>query len=78
MNESIVEFAREKIIHGLRQLPERNIDMFKLMYGRNNGKRSAEDAKDMTIESVVSEIPESKLSWALTQVENTIKKRASE
>jgi hypothetical protein len=41
------------------------------MYGRNNGKRSVEDAKAMSIRDVVYEIPSEKLDWALSQVENS-------
>lgn len=75
MNKTILDFARTQILHGLNKLPEKNTEFFKLMYGRNKGRRSVEDAKLMRIEDVLLEIPEEKLDWALTQVENTLAKQ---
>lgn len=72
MNNTLKSFARSKIIEGLNKLPEGWVDRFKLMYGRDGGRRSVEDTKAMTIEDVVEEVPEEKLDWALQQVENSI------
>lgn len=74
MNQSIEKFARQSILDGLRKLDERYQEIFKLMYGRLRGERSVEEAKAMSIDDVVNEIPGEHLSWALTQVENSVKK----
>jgi len=74
MNQSIEKFARQSIIDGLRKLEERHQERFKLMYGRHGGARSVEEAKAMSIDDVVNEIPGEHLNWALTQVENSVKK----
>ncbi len=74
MNKTILDFARTQILEGLSQLPDSNKEFFKLMYGRNKGKRSVEDAKSTALEDVLLEIPEEKLDWALSQVEGTLSK----
>ena len=74
MNIQLQEFARQTLKDGLKQLPHDWQNTFKLMYGRNNGKRSVEDAKLMPIESIVEEIPPDKLDWAMQQVKNSIEK----
>lgn len=74
MNATIAALAREEIIHRLIELPSQWQNTFKLMYGRNGGRRSVEDAEAMPIEEVVAEMPDEKLDWALTQVELSIKK----
>lgn len=76
VNKTMADFARKEILNGLNQLSLENQEIFKLFYGRNHGKRSVEDAKNMSIEDVISEIPDERLSWALSQVENTFKKKA--
>ena len=73
MNSTLREFARRSILDGLGRLPPDNHAMFKLMYGRNGGKRGVEAAKAMALEAVVREIPDDKLDWAMTQVENSLK-----
>ena len=74
MNGILISTARNYLLETVPTLPEGHQKVFRLLYGRNNGKRSVDDAKSMTIEDVVVEIPEEKLSWAMTQVENSIKK----
>lgn len=78
MNSELQTYAREALKSGLTKLPVDWQRMFKLMYGRANGKRSVEDAEALTIEAVVSEIPDTKLDWAMTQVQNSIAKAGGE
>jgi hypothetical protein len=77
MNKTISDFTRKTILEGLRKLPDSHLRMFKLMYGRKNGKRSVEEAEQMPIDDVAAEISEDKLSWALTQIENSLMKLES-
>lgn len=72
MNQQLQDFARQTIIDGLDGLPDENRRIFKLMYGRLGGKRTMDDAIAMSIPDVVKEIPESKLDWAMQQVERTV------
>lgn len=74
MNEQLQEFARSSLKDGLGKLPEQNQRMFKLMYARDNGKRSVEDAEAMSIDDVVDAMPSDKLDWAMQQVENSLSK----
>lgn len=74
MNSKLEQFAREDLIKGLSKLPNDWQVNFKLMYGRNYGKRSVEDTKALPIEYVVKEMPIDNLDWAMEQVENSLKK----
>jgi len=74
MNKVLVSTARQYLLNTVPSLPEGCQKVFRLMYGRDGGKRSVDDAKAMSIEDVVVEIPEESLSWAMTQVENSLKK----
>lgn len=74
MNEQLQNYARTALLDGLQQLPESHQEFFKLMYGRDDGRRSVEDAKAMPIEDVVSQMPDNKLDWAMQQVQNSINK----
>ena len=78
MNQQLQEFARNKLLEGLAQLPAGWQERFKLMYARDNGRRSAEDAKAMPIAEVVAQLPENALDWALTQVQNSLNKQSKE
>lgn len=66
MNKTIETFTREKILEGLAKLPDDWQHTFRRMYSH----------KDLTrpIDQVVACIAPDKLDWALTQVENSIKK----
>jgi hypothetical protein len=77
MNEKLQNYAREELRTGLAQLPETWQRTFKLMYGRDNGKRSVEAAIALSIDDVVSSVPEDKLDWAMQQVENSLQKLAT-
>lgn len=66
MNNTVSEFTRQQIKDGLNQLPESWQMMFKRMYSHNN--------LDLDIDEVVDNMPDEKLDWALSQVENSLKK----
>jgi hypothetical protein len=74
MNNQLQDYAREQIKAGLAQLPETWQRTFKLMYGRDNGKRSVEDAVALQINDVVDIMPADKLDWAMQQVQNSLDK----
>lgn len=77
MNNSIKIFTQGQILKGLSSLPEPSQRLFRLMYGRLGGKRSVQDAEKLSLEHVIVEIPEDRLDWALTQIENTHRKNAT-
>jgi len=66
MNNQIQDFARQSIKDGLVQLPQEQQMMFKQMYSHNNLKAD--------INTVIINIPEDKLDWAMQQVERSLKK----
>ena len=72
MNKQLQDFARKMLREGLDKLPSDCATTFKMMYGRNNGKRSVADALNMPLDDVISEMPEDKLDWAMRQVEKSI------
>lgn len=72
MNQQLQDYARNYLKTNVAAMPANNQRVFKLMYGRNGGKRSVEDATDMDVVAVVDEIPADKLDWAMQQVERTI------
>jgi hypothetical protein len=76
-NETFIQLGKDKLKELLAQCTEPQKDMFKLMYGRNNGKRSVEDAKLMWVNKVVDEMSPDKIDWALTQCEKTVEKNKS-
>ena len=51
-------------------MPEGWQFVFRMMYGRKNGKRSVED----TVAMDINEVPREKLDWAMQQAENSLKK----
>ena len=66
MNEKLQKYARQQIIEGLNTLPKSHQRLFKLMYSHENLYAPIED--------VVNNMDEIKLDWAMTQVENSLKK----
>jgi hypothetical protein len=76
MNEQLQQYARQNLKDGLAQLPEEWQRRFKLMYARDNGRRSVEDAEAMLINEVVDAMPADKLDWAMERVQNSIDKIA--
>lgn len=76
MNAAIKQFARNELKEKLPLLPDNMQEFFKLLYGRNGGKRSVEDAKKMSIAEVVDKMEDEKLDWAMTQMQNSFDKVA--
>lgn len=66
MNNTVSNFTRQQIKEGLKQLPDSWQTIFKRMYSHDN--------LDCDIETVVDNMPDGKLDWALSQVENSLKK----
>lgn len=66
MNKTISRIIRQQIKDGLKQLPDSWQTKFKRMYSQNN--------LDWDIETVVDNMPNEKLDWALSQVENSLKR----
>jgi len=67
MNKTVVNFIREEIKKGLAQLEDKNRLLFNRMYSHDNLERP--------VNEVVDDMPEEKLNWALTQVENSLRKK---
>ena len=74
MNKQLQDFARSELKTGLAELPEENHRTFKLMYARDNGKRSVVDAVAMPINDVVDLMPPEQLDWAMQQVKASLDK----
>lgn len=64
MNKYLTSYARNHLKAGLSQLTESYQMMFKRMYSYNN--------IELDINTVVDNIPDKKLDWAMQQVEKTI------
>jgi phage terminase large subunit-like protein len=74
LHPKLVAMGRQMLKDLLAQCDEKQQEIFKLMYARNNGKRSVEEAKAVPINQVVDELDPDKISWALVQVERTVDK----
>lgn len=72
MNQQLQDFARQFLKDGLAKLNGRPNELFKLMYARDNGKRSVADALAMDINEVVDSMPTDTLDHAMDQVNRTI------
>jgi hypothetical protein len=72
MNKQLAAAGRKMIKDYLAQFPEEQIRRFKLMYGRDGGKRSVADTEAMNIDDVVDQMDEERISLALDQCENTL------
>jgi hypothetical protein len=67
MNHILQAYARQWLKDNLAKLTVGNHDVFKRMYGQKN--------LDTPINQVVDDMAQDKLDWAMTQIENTLKKR---
>ena len=67
IKESLSDEYRTRMKEIVHQLPDANILIFKRMYSHLN--------LDLDIDAVIDNMPDEKLEWALTQLENTIKKQ---
>lgn len=74
MNQQLDEFARTWLKDNLAKLPAPSQRIFKLMYGRKNGKRSVAETELVCINSVVDEMEPEKLDLAMKQVSNSLSK----
>ena len=70
MNEELSTFARNYLKENLVKLNEGQLNVFKQMYSPVN--------PDRTIDQVVDAMPEEKLDWAMSQVQNTLPKVATQ
>ena len=77
MNHQVEEFCRQRIKEGLSKLPEKYKVGFRLMYADRRGK-TIEEVKSTQIDEVVTKMEANKLDWAMTQVENSIRKNEEE
>lgn len=73
MNIELEYFARSSLKRSMASLSSEQQRVFKLMYARDNGRRSIEDAVAMHIDDVVDGIPSNQLDWAMQQVSNTVR-----
>jgi DNA-directed RNA polymerase specialized sigma subunit len=72
MNQQLQNFARQFLKDELKKLPGRPQEIFKLMYARDNGRRSVADALAMPINEVVDLMPDNCLDHAMKQVQRTL------
>lgn len=75
MNKMLLSYGKEYLLENLPKCSEKAQNMFRAMYGRDNGKRSYEDAMKMSLEEVISEMTEDRVDWAMSQVQNTLNKK---
>lgn len=73
MNQTFSNSGKQILKDLLSKCTEGQQRMFKLMYGRNNGKRSVEDAELMPINDVVDLMDDGKIDWAISQCETTVR-----
>lgn len=74
MNKTLAKTGRQILKELLAECTEKQHRIFKLMYARDNGKRSIEDAEKMAINDVVDLMEDNKIDWAITQCERTVEK----
>ena len=74
MNATLERTARDLLKQGLAQCTAEERRVFALMYGRDQGRRSVDDAVAMSSDAIVDEMPADRLDWALSQVERTLAK----
>lgn len=74
MNNELQGYARNCIKEGLAKLPEECHRTFKLMYARDQGRRSVNEALAMQINDVVDSMSVEHLDFAMTQVQRSIDK----
>lgn len=64
MNKRMQQFARDSLKKGLAKLPKSNQELFKRMYSHKN--------LGADIDTIVDNMSEDKLDWAMQQVERTL------
>lgn len=72
MHAMLRAHARDYILKYLILLPEQCHITFRLMYGRKNGHRTVVETLSIPLVTVVMEVPDNKLEWAMTQVDKSV------
>lgn len=67
MNDKLRDFAKQELKNGLSQCTTAEVLLFKRMYSHKN--------LNANIGDVVDNMPDDKLSWAMDQVDRTLKKK---
>ena len=78
MESEFYAAARKLLMDGVAALPPEWQRNFRLMYGRNGGRRSVEDSSTLPLDVVIAEVPNESLDWAMQQVQNSHDKLAKE
>ena len=78
MQSALYADARRLLLEGVESLPPAHQRVFRLMYGRDSGRRSVGDSETIPIEVVVAEVPNVGLDWAMQQVQNSHDKISAE
>ncbi len=68
MNATFKKLCTEALKTALKKLPENQFTIFKKMYSPRN--------LNLTVEECVDQMPDDRLDWAMTQVENSLTKNA--
>lgn len=79
MNVVLADYARNWLLHHINMLPQKCHETFKLMYGMNvddkgNPRRTADEAKALSILEVLDEMLPEKYDWAMVQVMSSLKR----
>lgn len=72
MNKKLSSAGRDILKELLAKCTPEQQNMFKLMYGRDQGRRSVEDAKAMTINDCVDKMEDKNIDTAIDQCERTV------
>lgn len=73
-NKTLINAGKDILKNLLIDCTENQQKVFKLMYARNGGKRSIDDAVKMDINDVVNEMDSNRIDWAISQCEKTVEK----
>lgn len=77
MNKTLSNTGKQILKELLSQCNPSQQNLFKLMYARDGGRRSVEDAEAMDINDVVDLMEDKRIDWAITQCERTVEKNNS-
>jgi hypothetical protein len=73
-SSELKNFKRIWLTDNVNKLPVQWQNFFKLMYGRDGGKRTVPETWNIDIEVVVKEIKDKQIDWAIQQVINSLEK----
>lgn len=74
MNKELEKYSRIWLCDNAAKLPYQWQNIFKLMYGRKDGKRTVNETLVTEIETVIKEIKPKQINWAMTQIVNSLDK----